>query len=123
MATITGDIYKKYKFARKFHQPYQYKQVNTMTSDIIYSLELLSNEVGFIEFVANSWYEDTSLLFLVDGENVEFPRIERQIAPINEPLKYDPPILFKDKIEWHAENNSGTDHVFEVYCDGIIYYV
>jgi len=97
---------------------HQYKLVKAKSSDIVFEIIIPRDCIGFIEQVANSWYPDTVLHFIVDDE-AEI--VKREIAPINSPKHYDPPIVVKNFIRWVAYNNSEEDHVFEVVCDG--YYV
>ena len=106
----------------KFYEPYQYAAIADGTSGRVYFMQIPAGCVAFIEQVANNWFADTYLDWKIDGEKVE-PQIQRAIAAINNPKDYKPPILAKNTIEWVAYNNSGTDRVFEVLCDGAIYHI
>lgn len=97
---------------------HQVKLIKAKSSGIVFEIIMPKSCIGFIEQVANSWYPNTILHFIVDNETEV---VKREIAPINIPKHYDPPIVVKNFIRWIAYNNSEEDHYFEVLCDG--YYV
>jgi hypothetical protein len=97
--------------------PHQYKLVKAGKSDIVYEFIIPKGYVAFIDQIANSWYPNTYLKFIVDWEE---ETVQREIAPINSPKEYKPPILAKNFIRWIAFNNDSQDHVFEVLCDGFL---
>lgn len=104
----------------KFSEPHQYKTVNGGEHSRVYFLNIPKGMTGFIDTVANTWFVDTYLIWNVDGEPVE-PKIEREIAHLNNPKKFASPIVVKHKIEWWAYNNSADTQMFEVICDGVMY--
>ena len=106
----------------KFYEPYQYATIAANRSGRVYYMKVPQSCVAFIEQVANNWFADTYLDWIVDGQKVEL-QVQRAIAGLTIPKEYRPPILAKDYIEWVAYNNSGTDRVFEVLCDGAIYHI
>jgi hypothetical protein len=96
---------------------YQYKTVKAGKQDTVYELvnpkpELL---VGIITQVANDWYPNTKLVWLIDYHPRE---VEYVIGEINNPKEYARGIPFHHKVEWVAYNNDTADHVFGVLCDG-----
>jgi hypothetical protein len=97
--------------------PHQYKLVKAGQSAVVYEFILPRGSVGFIEDIGNTYFPNTYLTLVVDGEE---QTIEREIAPINLPKRYSPPILVKNYIRWIAYNNDTEDHLFEVVCDGFI---
>jgi len=72
--------------------------------------------VGFIYKIANSWYPNTFLKFIIDGELVEILKMRRDIT---NPLEYEPPIVVKHSIKVIVVNNSSEDHYFEFWVDGV----
>jgi hypothetical protein len=104
----------------KFYKPYQYATIAAGESGRVYYYKIPDSCVGFIQQVANAWFANTKLDWIVDGEHVEPNLIERQIATIIEPKEYNPPILVRNYIEWIAYNNSTASHVFEVLTDGFL---
>jgi len=71
--------------------------------------------MGIIIQVANSYFDDCYFEWFVD----HLPKkVEYQIGEIHNPKHYKPGIPFEREIEWIAYNNSDTEHVFEVICDG-----
>jgi hypothetical protein len=98
--------------------PHQHKLVKSKSSDVVFEFKIPKGHVGFINKVANSWYPNTYLEFIVDWEVV---KVEREIAPINKPEEFDPPILVRNFVRWVAYNNDTSDHYFEVFCDGVLY--
>lgn len=107
----------------KFFQPYQYAQINAGQTGRIYYFEIPHGCVGFIQQVANLWFPNTYYKWIIDGEEVEPKLIQRQIAPVNNPKDYEPPIRVKNYIEWIATNNSTVDHEFEVLNDGYFIHI
>jgi hypothetical protein len=100
-----------------FIDPHQYKLVKAGESNIVYEFNIPKGYVAFIDQVANSWFPNTYLVWIVDWEE---ERINREIAPINQPKEYNPPILAKNFIRWVGYNNDTQDHVFEVLCNGFL---
>ena len=100
-----------------FVNPYQYKIIEPGKKDIVFEFKIPRDYVAFIEQVANSWFPNTYYIFMVDWEEVV---IEREIAPINLPKVFNPPILAKRIIRWIAYNKDTEPHCFEVLCDGYL---
>ena len=100
-----------------FYNPYQYKKIDPGKSDIIYYFEIPKGYIGFIDQLANNYFPNTYIEFWVDNfVNI----IQRQIAPLNEPKKYEPPIVAFNVIKWIGYNNDTSSHIFEVLCDGYL---
>jgi len=95
---------------------HQYAEVNAGEKKTIFRFKIPSGYVGFVYKVANSWYPDTKVLFLVDGELVEVILSER---PITNPLKLEPPIVVKHEVEAIAVNSGKQKHYFEFWIDGV----
>lgn len=101
---------------------YQYLTVAANTLDQeIYRITNPNQKdhLGVIIFIANSWFPNTTLRWFVDDTLLQ--TIQYQIAQINSPLKYAIGIPFYKNIYWHADNNDGNAHTFEVLQDG--YYI
>lgn len=96
---------------------YQGKIVNAKTMETVFEIIIPHDAIVFIDKIANSWYPNTIIYFIVDGES----EIIKQEIPLNNPRVYDPPIVARNFIRFVAYNNSEEDHYFEVLCDG--YYV
>jgi hypothetical protein len=97
--------------------PHQYKLIKAGTSDKVYEFIIPKGHIAFIDQIANLWYPNTYLTFIVDSEEEV---VQREIAPINEPKEFRPPIVAKNFIRWIGVNNSSEDYVFEVICDGYL---
>lgn len=107
----------KYPLSR-LGNTHQVKLVKAKSSEVVFEIILPKSCIAFIDQVANSWYPNSVIHFTVDDET---EIVKREIAPINQPKHYDPPIVVKNFIRWVAYNNSDEDHYFEVLCDG--YYI
>jgi hypothetical protein len=106
-----------------FTKPYQYKELAAGESGVVYEYDIEKEYggqyVGMITQLANSWYEDTYLLWHIDERSIErATKIEREIAPINNPLRVN--YYVERKIIFEAYNNSNTAYVFEVLCNGFL---
>jgi hypothetical protein len=97
--------------------PHQYKLVKSGKSDIVYEFIIPKGHIAFIDQIANSFFPNTYFRFIVDWEE---EIVQREIAPINQPKEFNPPIVAKNFIRWIACNNDSEDHVFEVLCDGFL---
>jgi hypothetical protein len=100
-----------------FASPHQYKLVKARSSAVVYEFIIPRGYIAFIDQVANTYFPNTYLTWVVDSEE---ETVEREIAPIDVPKKYDPPIIAKNYIRWIAYNNDTEDHLFEVICDGYL---
>ncbi|KKL24077.1 hypothetical protein LCGC14_2418970 [marine sediment metagenome] len=103
-----------------FPKPYQKKVISANSSGVVLSILIPANMTGFISQVANNWYSNTYFVFKVNGMPIE-DRIEREMAPVNIPMTYNPPIIARKKIEWIAFNNTSDDLEFEILCNGTMY--
>ena len=104
----------------QMYNPHQYMSVPAGESKTVYYFKVPSGKVLFIDRIANNWFTDTKWEFIIDGEMV-FSKIEREIAPINQPEKYEPPYLVTGYVKWIMYNNSSSDIIAEVFCDGSLY--
>ena len=100
-----------------FINPHQIKRIEPGKSDIIYEFKIPKGYVAFIQQVGNTWFLNTHLIWAVDWHILT---LERQIAPLNSPKEFNPPILAKDTIRWIGFNNDTIPHFFEVLCDGVL---
>lgn len=105
---------------RSFPDPYQTKTIPANGKGIVYEMRVDAGMTAFISAVANNWFQDTFLVWRVDGMPVE-SKIAREIAPVNAPRIFDPPILAHSTVQWEAFNNSSSEVTFEVLCDGTMY--
>jgi len=71
--------------------------------------------IGIIVQVGNSWFENTHLDWLIDGEP---KKVEYVIGQIDNPKEYLRGIPFERDVEWVAYNSDDVAHTFEVLCDG-----
>jgi len=96
---------------------YQYKTVPAGRSDTVFKLENPQPDLlmGIITQVANDWYPNTYLDWLIDYSP---KRVEYKIAEIENPKGYERGIPFEREVRWIAYNNDVSDHVFGVLCDG-----
>ena len=97
--------------------PHQYKLVKAGESAVVFEFIIPKDHIAFIDQVANSWYPNTYLTWVVDSEE---ETVEREIGSISEPKRYDPPIVVRNYIRWIAYNVDNQDHYFEVICDGYL---
>jgi hypothetical protein len=104
----------------QFGKVHQYKEIAAGESGRVYYLKIPDSCVGFIQQVANNYFDNTYLVWKIDGATVE-NKIERMIGKINNPKEFNPPFLVQDKIEFWAYNNDTIAHTFEVVCDGVAY--
>lgn len=106
---------KKYSLSQ-LGTTHQTAEVNAGETKRLFYLKIPSGYVGFIYKIANSWYPNTYLDFIVDGERVERLTMERNIT---NPLEYKPPIVAKHYVEVIVTNNDSDKHYFEFWIDGI----
>lgn len=71
--------------------------------------------VGIITQVANSWFPNTHLEWLIDHDP---KRVEYIIGAVNAPKHFDRGVPFFEEVEWIAWNDDTVNHVFQVLCDG-----
>jgi len=100
---------------RMFRKPFQQATVNPGSEGEVYRQEVPSGFVGVITRMGNDWYPNTFLTRIVDNRVVE-PRIERQIAPVTDPIPTK--VFLFDRVIWRAQNNDGIPHTFGVLTDG-----
>jgi archaellum component FlaG (FlaF/FlaG flagellin family) len=104
-------------------QIHQYATVSAgITNQRVFYLKIPDSCVGFITRMASNWLDNIKFHFIIDGEIVE-RNIERQIGPMGDATKIDPPYLVKNYIEVKANNNDTVAHDLEVLIDGIAYHV
>lgn len=102
---------------RMFRSPYQRALVNPGQEGEIYRQQIPSGFVGVITRVGNTWFPNTFYVRVIDNKVPE-PRIERSIAPINEPAQVK--VFTRTDPIWRAQNNDAVPHTFEVVMDGFL---
>lgn len=101
-----------------FPNPHQFRTLIPGETARIYNLRVPGDSLGFITHIGNNSFDDSYLVIKVDGESIEENNIQREIGPIKNPFKYDPPFVVKNKIEVFATNNDVTSHIFEIVIGG-----
>ena len=109
--------------AIKFYKPHQYTTIQPGSSGRVYYMKVPESCVAFIERIGNNYFDNTYYKVYIDGELMESNVIERQIAPINQPLVLVEPILVKNYIEVIGYNNDTSSHIMEFLIDGTIYHL
>jgi hypothetical protein len=105
--------------AKTFDKTYDYKEIAAKSADVVFKIELTRGEVGFVYKIANSWSPNTIYEIYIDGK--VFMTLERQLASLTEPERFNPPIIFHRYVTFFGINNSAAAVIFEVACDGLIY--
>lgn len=90
-------------------------------SKTVYELSVPAGGVGFIYAVANNYFDGVKWYWYVDDALVEPNPIERQLGLVNQPKKYDPPLVVKNAIRVEAFNGANEIADLEWMCDGYIY--
>jgi len=100
--------------------------VEAGSTKTVYRLDVPKGSVAFIWIVANNPMPAGSHAeWIVDGELVELPDLKigtpitRQIAPLEKPLKINPPILAKKQVLWIVF--SPVNYEYVVGLNGEIY--
>lgn len=102
---------------RMFRSPYQRKLINPNQEDEVYRQDVPPGFVGIITRMGNTWFPNTYYVRVIDNKIPE-PKIQRSIAPIDEPLTTK--TFVRESIIWRAQNNDGVPHTFEVVTDGFL---
>ena len=104
---------------RKIGNVYQYLGVNPGEEKRVFNLDLPVGYVGFITEMYIKWFPDTVVELKIDY----FTELSltRTIGRIEEPKKYEPPVIVHKKIEVIAKNNSSLTHFFEALINGFAY--
>jgi hypothetical protein len=104
---------------------YQWKQISAGKRDVVYRYRRGdpywgSGEVAIIYYLGtNDWFTNTYINWFIDNYLKE--KLERQIAPVNSPLRLTPiPLVAKREIMFEAFNGDSSAHKFEILCDGTI---
>lgn len=101
----------------KEEQQYQFATIQANAHGRVWYMRNPQPEllVGIITQVANSWFPNTHLEWLIDYEP---KRVEYIIGVVNAPKHFDRGIPFFDEVQWIAWNDDTVNHVFQVLCDG-----
>lgn len=105
----------------EFGKVHQYATIPAGQRGRVFYFKVPETCVAFISEIASNWYQDTHLVWVIDGETVD-SKIERMLGPLQDPHRIDPPYVAKDYIEFKAHNNDDHDHEFEVICNGVLYH-
>lgn len=98
-------------------QTYQYLTLAPGASGTIFLLDIPPKYFGFLERVANRWYNDTYLDWKIDGKLIE--RVRREFAIVGrEPYILEPPFIIKKELRWLGKNDSSASVTLAVMCDG-----
>lgn len=97
---------------------HQFKAVDAGKSEIVWHLNIPKPYILFINALGNSWYPNTEYTLYIDGEKVE--DIEREVAPINNPVRIDPPIVAFYEVKVIGTNNDKERHMLEFLIDGFL---
>lgn len=108
------------KGLNSYYSPHQTKTVKAGERLTVWSFTVPPNHIFHAELLGTNWYEDTYLLWIVDGSELE--RIERFYGEINSPINIKGRYIFaKQEVRFIAVNNSSEDVIYDVYQDGTIY--
>jgi len=103
-----------------FYQPHQTTTVAAGERVTVWSFKVPPNHIFHVEQLGTNWYEDTYLLWIVDGNQLE--KIERFYGEINAPIDVRRRYIFsKQEMRFIAINNSSEDVIYDVLCDGTVY--
>jgi len=104
---------------RQIGDVYQYLEIEAGESGTVFSLELPVGYVGFITEMYIIRFHNTTVELKID--NFTELSLTRTIGKIEEPKKYEPPIIVHRKIEVVATNNSSLKYYFEALINGFAY--
>jgi len=97
---------------RNLVNPYQQTLVQSGKEQKVYEFTLPDGIVCFIYNLSVSKGDFLEWKWIIDGEEVNLDFSEGSFY-------FDPPFLVKKYTEFYVKNNSGTDLIVSVYCDGI----
>lgn len=100
---------------------HQYNEIVANSSDTVFLYKIPDEYVGFLSELGVLWPENADCYFawIIDG--IELELVDRAIAKISEPKKFELPYLVKDYIKFIGYNESSSPQVFGVLADGILY--
>ena len=105
----------------QFRNPHGYATVPAGERVTVWNFDVPPDHVFHIEQIGTNWFEDTYLLFLIDGSERE--RVEHFYGSINAPQDVSRRFIHaRHNVRWIAVNNSSDDVVYEVLMDGTIYH-
>jgi hypothetical protein len=107
--------------AYQFPVVHQRRDVAAGNRETVYQLTVPSGCTGFISAVANNYFDGVKWYWYIDGAAVEPKAIERQLGLVNNPKRYDPPLVVKSVILVEAYNGASETASLEWMCDGNIY--
>ena len=103
-----------------YYNPHQSKTVPAGERVTVWSFKVPPNHIFHVEQLGTNWYEDTYLLWIADGNQLE--KIERFYGEINAPIDIRRRYIFsKQEMRFIAVNNSSEDVIYDVYADGTVY--
>lgn len=104
-----------------FGRIHQYAVVKKKSKDVrVFYYKIPESLVGFINRIGSNWYTNTKYKLIIDGEVVD-SNVERVFGSMENPAIIDPPFLVNSYIEVRVDNDDEEDHLFEVFCDGVLY--
>lgn len=112
-ATFKGPMTKMFKWGSQYQyatvQPGRYKRVWFKRNPQPERL------VGIITQVANQWYPNTHLEWIIDYDS---KLVEYEIGLFCAPKEFERGIPFHEEVEWIAHNDSAVEHTFGVLMEG-----
>lgn len=102
-----------------FTNIHQYATIAANSEGRVFYFSIPGSMIGFVDLVGNNWFNDTKGNLIIDG-NIFQRDIQRVIGDIDQPLRMNPPIVVKNRIEYYVYNNDTVSHQFEMLLDGIL---
>jgi len=107
----------------QFRNPHGYATVPAGERVTVWNFDVPPDHVFHIEQIGTNWFEDTYLVFLIDGSQRE--KVEHFYGSINAPQDVSRRFIHaRHNVRWIAVNNSSDDVVYEVLCippDSIVF--
>lgn len=105
-----------------YYNPHQSVTVSAGDRVTVWRFTVPPNHVFHVELIGTNWYEDTYLLLIADGSQLD--KIERFYGEINQPIDVRRRYIYaKQELRVIAVNNSTEDVVYDVYIDGTTYLI
>ncbi len=103
-----------------YYNPDQIVTVKAGERVTVWNFKVPPGHVFHVELLGTNWFEDSYLLWMVDGNVLE--RIERWYGEPNSPMNIKGRYIYAaQEMRFICVNNSSRDITQEVYCDGVVY--